>query len=88
MAHGGNAVDPLAANVAGEAVEHQPRIAVHAEGIVIGNGAGFDRHRLVRQYRVNEDERCAGGVGLGDGVGKEVFGIREIGGDNDFAGSG
>jgi len=41
VAHGGNAVDPLAANVAGEAVEHQPRIAVHAEGIVIGKRRRF-----------------------------------------------
>ena len=88
MAHGGNAVDPLGADVAGDAVEHQPRVAVHAEGIVIGNGAGFDRHRLVRQHRVNEDERGAAGFGLSNGVGQEVFGIREIGGDNDLAGGG
>ena len=40
------------------------------------------------QVGVGEDEGGAAGFGLGDGVGEQVLGIGEIGGNDDFAGCG
>jgi hypothetical protein len=88
VTYGGGAIDSLLANVAGYVFEEEAGVAVHAEGVVVGNGAGFHGHGFRRENGVDEDERGAAGPCLGDGVGEEVVGIRKIRGNNDFAGTG
>ena len=88
VADGGDTFDALGPDIVGQAIEHQARVAIHAQRVVVGNSSGFDGHRLMRQHGVGKDERSAAGFGLGKGVREQVLRVSEIGGNDDFAGCG
>ena len=85
VSDGDGAVDALLADAAGESFEHEARVAIEAQRIVVRDGTGFHGDGFMRQDGVHEDERGAAGFCLREGMWKKVIRIRKVGRDDDSA---
>ena len=83
--HRGHALHTLRPYVPPQTVQHQSRVPIHPQRVVIRNSARLDRHRFMRQHRVNEDDGRGTGLRLSDRVRQQILRIGQIGRDDNFA---
>ncbi len=79
---------PVSRILSGGGLENFGGLPLHVGDVEIGNGAGVERDGLAGRDDVDQGEGAAAGAGLGDGMGKKVIEVGEVGRHQNLVGYG